>query len=121
MVASDRSPDITTFPSYSMSMVFLFTMAVHPASHNCPIDISECVLNSGTTCVNVAAGGNAGMSRCPSCVEVMVFPSGIVMVIGSVVMCLLMSGVSGVHKCVVHPVSRIIFVSVGGPTVVDDV
>ena len=121
MVSFDRSPDMTMFPLYLMFMVSLFTMAVHPASHNCPIDISECVFNSGTTCVNVAAGGNVGMSKCPSCVDVIVLPSGMVMVIGAVVMCLSMSGVSGVHKCVVHPVSRIILVSVGGPTIADDV
>ena len=108
------------FPLYSMSMLLLLTMAVHPASHSCPIDMSECVFSSGTTCVNVASGGSVGISKCPSCVDVMVFPSGIVMVIGDVVIFLSTSFVSGVHRCVVHPVSRIILVSVGGPMVRDD-
>ena len=79
-------------------------MAVHPASNNCPMEMSECVLSLGTTCVSVAAGGNSGMSKCPSCVDVMVLPSGIVIVMGDDVICRSIKCVSGVHKCVVQPV-----------------
>ena len=61
------------------------------------------------------------MSKCPSCVDVMVLPSGIVIVIGVVVLWRSISRVSGVHRWTVHPVSRIILVSVGGPKVCDDV
>ena len=121
VVSSDLSPVRTVSPLYDTSMLLLVTVAVHPASHNCPIEINECVLSSGTTCVNVAAGGSAGISRCPSCVDVMVFPSGIVIVIGDVVIFRSTNGVSGVHICTVHPVSSIILVSVGGPKLCDDV
>ena len=96
-------------------MVSLLTVAVHPASHSCPMDINECVLSSGTTCVSVAACGSAGMSKCPSCVDVIVLPSGMVMVIGDAAICRSIKCVSGVHKCMVHPVSRIMLLVVGGP------
>ena len=107
-------------PLYETLICSLLTFAVQPASHNCPIDMRECVLSSGTMCANVAAAGNSGMSRCPSCVDVIVLPSGIVMRMGFVAICMLVKCVSGVHKCVVHPVSSIILVSVGGPMVMDE-
>ena len=55
---------------------------------------------SGTMCDTVAVGGNVGKSRCPSCTDVIVLPSGIVIRIGDVdqvvVWCGEMSGASGV-------------------------
>ena len=69
-----------------------------------------------------AAGGKTGISRFPSCVDVMVLPSGIVMVIGSVATFRLTMCVSGVQMCTVHPVSNIMLLfSVGGPKSVGDV
>jgi hypothetical protein len=60
------------------------------------------------------------MSKCPSCVDVMVLPSGMVIVIGAVVTWRSTRCVSGVHRCVVQPVSSIIFDSVGGPKMGDE-
>ena len=64
------------------SILSLVTVAVHPASHSCPTDSKLWVVIPGTMCDCVAAGGNAGMSRCPECVDVIVLPSGMVMCIG---------------------------------------
>ena len=113
----DRLPVITVCPLYSMSMLLLLTMAVHPASHNCPTDSKLCVIISGTMCDTVAAGGNVGILMCPSCVDVIVLPSGIVIRIGMSDFVMLTRLLFGVERCVVHPVSMIVGISlcVGGP------
>ena len=101
--------------------MFLSIVAVQPASHNCPTDIKLCVVISGTMCESVAAGGNPGMSRCPSCVDVIVLPSGMMISIGFVDSVTLSSGCCDVDRCVVHPLSMIVgtVTNEGGPTVLD--
>ena len=101
--------------------MFLSIVAVQPASHNCPTDIRLCVVISGTMCDNVAAGGNPGMSRWPSCVDVIVLPSGMTISIGFGDSVIWSSGCCDVERCVVHPLSMIVGTGTveGGPTVLD--
>ena len=93
------------------------TFAVHPASHNCPTDSKLCVVISGTICVSVAAGGSPAMLMCPSCVDVITLPSGIVICMGFFVSTILMRLLLSVARCVVHPVSMMVgsAMLLGGP------
>lgn len=72
-------------------------------------------------CDNVAAGGRPGMSKCPSCVDVMLLPSGMVMEIGTIDSVTFMSVCCGVDRCVVHPVSMMVgtLMLEGGPKMFD--
>jgi hypothetical protein len=118
LVSRDLVPVMTIWSSCLISMVSRFTVAVHPASHNCPTDIRLRSVISGTICVRVASGGSPGMLRCPWWVDVMVLPSGMVMMSGLYDLVTFTSGCSMVAKCVVHPVSIIVGgVMVGGPKV----
>ena len=49
---------------------------MHPASHNCPIDNIGWVANLGIECVMHAVSGNLGNGIIPSCVDVILGPSG---------------------------------------------
>ena len=108
VVSSDLVPVRIVVLSWVTSILSRVIVAVQPASHNCPTDNKLCVVISGTMCANVADGGSVGMSRCPSCVDVIILPSGIAIRIGifDSVMCTRL--LFGVDKCVVHPVSMIV-------------
>ncbi len=80
---------------------------LHPASHNCLMDNSGWVASWGTTWPWHVAGGNAGQFRSASCVEWMMLPDGVWMASGSVVGCLLQTGVVLEKKWAVHPKSAI--------------
>lgn len=62
--------------------VVCVNVAVHPASHNCPIDNSPDVFMSGNRCCEHASGGSDGMRRWRTRVEVIRPPLGNVTVIG---------------------------------------
>ena len=122
VVSSDLVPVRIVLLSWVTSILSRVIVAVQPASHSCPTDSRLCVVISGTMCANVAAGGNVGKSRWPSCVDVIMLPSGIVIRIGifDSVMCTRL--LVGVDKCVVHPVSMIVGILLcegGLKTVVD--
>ena len=58
--------------------------AVHPASHNCPMDRRAPAGKCGKMCPWRALVGRDGRSRRQVCVEVTVLPSGMVTVMGEV-------------------------------------
>jgi hypothetical protein len=97
-----------------------------PASQNWPMDSKEVEARSGTIWMWRAAGGSIGRSSSPSCVDVIVVPLGVVMVIGDEVGRLWRMGAEMVPKCAVQPVSAMAeweeeweqVVWVGGPSAV---
>ena len=117
VVSSDLVPVRMVLFSWVTSILSRVMVAVQPASHSCPTDNKLCVVISGTMCASVAAGGSAGMSRCPSCVDVIMLPSGIAIRIGMVDSMMLIRLLFGVDRCVVHPVSMMVgaLLDVGGP------
>ena len=62
--------------------VVCVNVAVHPASHNCPIDNRPDVFMSGNRCCEHASGGSDGMWRWRMRVDVIRPPLGSVTVIG---------------------------------------
>jgi hypothetical protein len=54
----------------------LLNVAVMPASQMTGIDNKAPTVRSGNMCARLAASGKAGMSSRPSCVDVMILPSG---------------------------------------------
>ena len=108
VVSGDRVPVIMTLSSCVISILSLVTVAVHPASHNCPTESKLWVVISGTMCASVAVAGNSGILRCPACVDVIVLPSGMLIRNGVSDSAMLIKLLIGVDKCAVHPVSIIV-------------
>ena len=108
VVSGDRVPVRIILSSCVTSILSFVTVAVQPASHNCPTDNKLCVVISGTMCDSVAVGGNSGMFICPECVDVIVLPSGMLICNGVVDTVILTRLLVGVDRCVVHPVSMIV-------------
>ena len=90
-----------------------------PASHSCPMEISDLEASAGTMWTWRAAGGRPGTSSSASCVECMMEPLGFRIEIGSVVGRRWRTGKSTVQKCAVLPVSAMAGASeekAGGPS-----
>ena len=77
----------------------------HPASQNLRVEISEEWARPGTICASVIWCGSHGMSRLHVCVDWMVRPFGIVIVIGEVVGWMLTAGAPATRKWPVVPES----------------
>ena len=57
-------------------------MALHPASHNLPMDKRLVFCKAGKTCAILAVLGKGGRSSSAVCVEIMVVSSGSLTVMG---------------------------------------
>jgi hypothetical protein len=58
-----RFPCSSVVPFLLMVTWWVLKVAVHPASHSLPIDMSELCVRSGKMCASLAALGNCGRSR----------------------------------------------------------
>jgi hypothetical protein len=95
---------------------------VQLASQNWPIDRREGQVRAGTMCTHWAARGSMGKSRSASCMEVIMRPLGLHIVIGVRVVCWLMTVAVMVVKWAVLPVLVIamcgwVRLLMGGPMV----
>ena len=90
-----RGPCSIRSLSLWMLTLFLVNVAVHPASHNWPMEISDPApwSSAGKMWAAVASGGSVGYGRLAVWVDVMVAPSGRCTVMGVVVGLMLMHGV----------------------------
>ena len=77
---------------------------MQPLSQRIPIEISGCV-NCGKTCAYRTALGRFNCGKRAICVEVIIDPSGNVMGMGFLAVCLFTHGVVCVMKCAVVPES----------------
>jgi hypothetical protein len=62
-VCMSRFPCSSVVPFLLMVTWWVLKVAVHPASHSLPIDMSELCVRSGKMCASLAALGNCGRSR----------------------------------------------------------
>ena len=69
LVSCDLVPRMMTLPLNHISTLSCVKMAWHPASHNCPMEISEWSPNSWKMCATLALGGSSGMSNSPTWVD----------------------------------------------------
>ena len=72
------------FPSKLIPAVAALSVAIHPESQSCPMDMSELGLNPGTMCACNASGGKLLLptGSLDICVDINVDPSGKAMLIG---------------------------------------
>jgi hypothetical protein len=66
-----------------ISTVVVVKVTWQPASQNCPMDRRVVDASSGMIWIWWAADGSIGRSSLPSCVDVMVVPLGVVIVMGT--------------------------------------
>ena len=64
------------FPFNVMLTVSLSKIALHPASHNCPMEMREDEVKCGKIRASLADSGSSGIGRKTSCVFFIILPAG---------------------------------------------
>ena len=64
------------FPFNVMLTISFSKMALHPASHNCPMEMREDVVKCGKILASLAFSGSSGIGRKTSCVFLIIRPAG---------------------------------------------
>ncbi len=105
-VVSSRFPVRTTrsFASETVHDSAVYTI-LYPLSQNLRAAISDEWDNPGIMWASVTFAGSHGMSRLHVCVDVRIFPSGMVTCSGVTAGLMLIAGAFSVRKCAVAPVS----------------
>ena len=105
-VVSSRFPVRTTrsFGSETVHVLAVYTI-LYPLSQNLRAAISDEWDNLGIMWASVMCAGSHGMSRLHVCVDVRIFPSGMVMCSGVMAGLMLIVGAFSVRKWAVAPVS----------------
>ena len=103
-VAGSWNPVNITLLLYITSHFLFVKSTLHPCLHSTRMPISEAIVRCGTMCP-VRIAGNPGMMTSHSCVEVILRPSGRLILIGFVVMRLFWTLSVSMTKMDVPPVS----------------
>lgn len=94
---------------------FLVNVTSQPLSQNCRVASNDVCDNFGTMWPAVMVSGSHGMSRLQVCVDCILLPSGKVILMGLIAICLFVTGASSCRKCPVAPESDMpIVMFVGG-------
>jgi hypothetical protein len=115
LVCGSRGPSNTVLPSIVTLHAFRVNVTSHPLSQNCRVASSDVCVNFGTMWAAVILSGSQGMSRLHVWVDMILLPSGRVILMGLTAIRLLVTGASFCMKWPVAPESEIpIVIVVGG-------
>ena len=82
-------PSNIVFPFNVMRTISFSKIALHPASHNCPMEMREDVVKCGNILASLSYSGSSGIGRKVSCVFVIIRPAGNLTEIGffAIILC----------------------------------
>ena len=113
-VCGSLGPSSTVSPSIVTLHFFFVNVTSQPLSQNFLVAMREVCESFGTMCPDVMSSDSQGMSKLQVCVDLIVFPSGSVMLMGCFATLMFVTFASACMKCPVAPESDMPMVMFAG-------